>query len=504
MKRMLAVLLCLCFLLAGCARQTGTAPGGGTETPAAPVTPAPGGETETPPEPAPSGADGYEALALGLAALPDLPQEPDESALWEQMNGKSDAQRQELWDAYSRQQEAYCEALDALRGEGVDAALKGAFASFTARAERQLFDGARDRNVVCSPANLYLALCMLAEVSDGDSRAQVLGLLGLADAAQARSAANALWRCLYRDGASGRTLLANSIWLNERAAYRQETVDTLANDYYASVFRAAMGERATDEAIRGWIDANTNGLLRDAAPGPETDADTLMLLLSTLCFKGAWSEPFKEHDTAEDVFTAASGAEQRVGFMHRTDGGSYYRGEGFTIASLPFRDGVSMWFLLPDEGASLRDVLTAEDRTVVDTGDTGDGVPAETPFRAAVAMQGYADIRWSVPRFDAASDLDLIPALTALGVTDVFTDSADFSPLTEIGAYLSAARHAARVKVDEEGCEAAAFTAMMAEPTAMMPEQRPVVEMNLNRPFCFLITGADGLPLFTGVVNTMD
>ena len=65
-------------------------------------------------------------------------------------------------------------------------------------------------------------------------------------------------------------------------------------------------------------------------------------------------------------------------------------------------------------------------------------------------------------------------------------------------------KHAARVKVDEEGCEAAAFTAIMAQATSALIEPLPVVEMNLNRPFGFLITGVDGLPLFVGAVNTME
>jgi len=68
---------------------------------------------------------------------------------------------------------------------------------------------------------------------------------------------------------------------------------------------------------------------------------------------------------------------------------------------------------------------------------------------------------------------------------------------------VSAVKHAARVKVDEEGCEAAAFTAISVECTAAMPEQLPIVEMELDRPFSFLITGASGLPLFLGTVNTM-
>ena len=64
-------------------------------------------------------------------------------------------------------------------------------------------------------------------------------------------------------------------------------------------------------------------------------------------------------------------------------------------------------------------------------------------------------------------------------------------------------QHAARVKIDEKGCEAAAFTAITADATSAMPEELPEIEMDLNRPFAFLITGVDGLPLFVGTVNTL-
>ena len=50
----------------------------------------------------------------------------------------------------------------------------------------------------------------------------------------------------------------------------------------------------------------------------------------------------------------------------------------------------------------------------------------------------------------------------------------------------------------------AAFTAIMANATSAMPEDLLVVEMDLDRPFAFAITGADGLPLFVGAVNTME
>ena len=494
MKRLLALVLCLCFVLGGCAQgETAqhTEEGGG-------LMPAP--EIEQP-----TAAADFEKLALRLAALPELPQEPDEGAFWEEL-GKLDydklgdeaynAAYQALWEEHSAQQTAYYDALRTLRGEGVDASLALPLERYTLRTVRQLFSGATEENAVFSPANLYLALCMLAETTEGDSRAQILDLLGLDSAEQARSVANALWRNLYKDGAEGKTLLANSLWLNAQFDYHEDTVDTLANDYFASTFRAPMGDKATDAAIAAWINENTNGLLKDAAASLETKPETLMMLISTLYFKGTWSKQFDKFNTSEDVFTNAKGEEQRVDFMHKKDERrEYYRGDGFTVASLPFRDGTSMWFLLPDEGVTLDADALLGTLTNYATG---------TDLSDYGIEYGTADIHWSVPKFDVDSDLDLIPALQALGVTDVFADGvADFSPLTDLDALVSQIKHAARVKVDEEGCEAAAFTAIMADAGAMMPEDMPVVEMNLNRPFGFLITGADGLPLFTGIVNTM-
>ena len=59
-----------------------------------------------------------------------------------------------------------------------------------------------------------------------------------------------------------------------------------------------------------------------------------------------------------------------------------------------------------------------------------------------------------------------------------------------------------RVQVDEEGVEAAAVT-QISEATSARPEEPPeVFEMNLNRPFLFVLE-TDGLPLFVGLVRTL-
>ena len=222
-----------------------------------------------------------------------------------------------------------------------------------------------------------------------------------------------------------------------------------------------------------------------------------MLLLSTLYFKDRWSDEFYDGATSEDTFTAADGTAQRADFMHKTeDRASYVRGEGYTVAQLSFRGGERMIFLLPDEGTALTPLLRGEAAlTDLFTG-VYDNDRAQT-----------AKLVWSVPKFDVSSDLELTKAMESIGVTDVFDpDRADFSPLADFDepAAVTQVQHAARVKIDEEGCEAAAFTAIIGNATSAMPEELPIVEMNLNRPFAFAISGADGLPLFVGAVNTME
>lgn len=492
MKRFLALLLCLTFALTGCAQ---TLPAQGNDDPREP------GAIDHE-----EGAKLLNQYTLAAARLPVLPIQPSEEELYaayekldyERMGEEAYGKAQEaLWEDFDARSTAYADAVRALRGDGVDASMTPALFGYSTKTVSKLLGGEETENIVYSPANLYLALAMLTETVDGETRAQLLDLLGAEDEEIVRTTANAIWRSLYTDSASGKTLLANSLWLRDTQTYRAETVGRLADDYYASVFSVPMGSDDTNKAVQAWLNTNTGGLLADAAKNIETKSETVMLLLSALYFKDQWRDEFYAAATKEDTFTAADGTEQRVDFMHKTqDHADYVRGEGYTIAELSFRGGESMIFLLPDEGTTLTPLLRGDAALA----DLFNGVYQNDKAQTAKLV-------WSVPKFDAGSDLELTGVLKSLGVTDVFDDTqADFSPLADFDepVAVTQVQHAARVKLDEEGCEAAAFTAIIAEATAAMPQELPVVEMNLNRPFAFVITGVDGLPLFAGMVNTME
>ncbi|MBP5250750.1 MAG: serpin family protein, partial [Lachnospiraceae bacterium] len=80
---------------------------------------------------------------------------------------------------------------------------------------------------------------------------------------------------------------------------------------------------------------------------------------------------------------------------------------------------------------------------------------------------------------------------------------ADFSPIMDIpDVSLDEAIHAARVKIDEEGVEAAAFTVMMMKNTAVMVPQ--IIDFTVDRPFHFVMTDQNGVPTFVGTVNNIE
>ncbi|MBQ7713673.1 MAG: hypothetical protein IJT71_02160, partial [Oscillospiraceae bacterium] len=361
---------------------------------------------------------------------------------------------------------------------------------YALRTIQQIFaDAAKEdagKNIAYSPANLYLALCMLAETAGGDSRAQLLDLLEVSSVEEARATAKALWDELYKNDDEGKTLLANSLWMNEQSTFHENTTDILKNDHRAEAFREPMGVKATDEKIEDWISEKTEHMLNLKI---KTNPFTLMMLVSALYFKGSWEDAFNKALTHEDVFTSVKGEEQRIDFMHRTETDSFYHGNGFTAASLPFKDTTKMWFLLPDEGTDISMDALARVATLLNSGD-------------GELERGI--IEWSVPKFDIERSLNLNATMKALGVTDIFDSYlADFSPLTDQDMVIDLIRHAVRVKVDEEGAEAAAVTIIEGNTTSGAPIPLPVIEMDLDRPFGFLITGTDDLPLFVGVVNTV-
>ena len=357
----------------------------------------------------------------------------------------------------------------------------------------QFLAGKAGENRVYSPLNVYLALSMLAETAEGNSRQQILNLLGVSDLTALREKCSGLWNGVYLNDGAVTSVLANSLWLsdNDYWQYDMDTVNALAQHYYASTFEGVMGSEEYNKALQDWINEQTDNLLKEQASGLKFDPTTVLALASTICFKAKWEGGFYSENNQQGIFHTSLGKDVSCVYMSDWNMTTAYFGDNFTAVSLGLDDGAyEMIFFLPDKGVTVDSLIT--DRQVLNLmqGKTGS------------VDSKYLKVNMSIPKFDMVSDQDLIGGLKQLGVTDVFdAEKSDFGAIltqqTE-PVWINKVQHAARVAIDEEGVTAAAYTVMIAPGSAMPKDEMDFV---LDRPFMFAITGPGDTILFTGVVE---
>lgn len=376
------------------------------------------------------------------------------------------------------------------RPEAVD--YQRALQPFFSAGIREALTG-QTENAAFSPVALYLALAGMAELTRSDTRAQILSALGSDDPDALRAEANTIWNATYLDDGN-RTLLAGSIWLDERLSYDQATMDRLAQNYYTSVYRTALGSDRANRAIAKWLDGQTKGLLRDATKGIRlaSDPPTVFAYYSTIYYRAKWSEAFSKSANTDGVFHAA-GEDIPCTFLNRHEANmTYCWSDDFGAVSLDLKDGSRMWLFLPDDGKSVDDVLSASDFSALALSE---------PNRKSENSR-YVKVNLALPKFDIQASSDLRGVLESMGISDLFDPAAADFGETVSGmspVWVTGVNQATRVAVDEEGVTAASYLELPAAGAAEPPEE--IIDFILDRPFVFVLANRYGLPLFAGVVN---
>ena len=340
-------------------------------------------------------------------------------------------------------------------------------------------------NGVFSPLNIYMALAMLAETTDGESRQQILNLLNAEDLDALRHQAEQLWRAHYYNDGLATSILGSSLWLDDSYTYNEDTVKALVEYYYASVFRGDMGSQELNADLQQWLNDNTGGLLENQISDVTLPEEIALSLATTIFYQVQWQNPLNGGHTG--TFHAPSG-DQQIEFLQDFDlYGTYYWGEDFGATGIGLRDGSIMWLILPDEGKTPHDLLAS-------------GHALDMILSDDYTQSKRLQVSISVPKFDITSDLSIKDCLNALGVTGVFSKNADFTPILpqEKNVQVDDIQHAARLMMDEEGIAASAYTIITLSGASEPPTDR--IDLHFDRPFLFVVESADGLPLFMGTV----
>jgi serpin B len=356
----------------------------------------------------------------------------------------------------------------------VDAEFSQALLEFSYKTASELLE---KRNGMYSPLSLYIALSELAELTAGDTRAEILNALNVNDIDILREGNQNLYKKLTYTNKVSTLSIANSIWLNKELEYKSEALEILRDKYYASSYGIDFSKTEDKEHIGKWVNDNTGGKL-GKGDFDDLDESVVFVLLNAIYFYDEWETKFIKSLNIMDNF---EGLNEKVEYMTQELRGSYYKNADFETSYLKFKNGLNIRFVAPNDSSRFEEFLN-------------NSTKLESAFSLELSEVG--SIKYIIPKYSFKSSFDLLNYTKSLGIQKVF-GSGDFSPLTDSKLFVNAVYQKSFIEIDEDGGRAAAYTGIDGVKESMPMDP---FTFKLDRPFIYAIYSGD-YPIFIGTVT---
>ncbi len=304
-------------------------------------------------------------------------------------------------------------------------------------------------NIILSPLSIESAFYMAANGAVGETRKNILDILGQTDDIDAiNSNYKSLKTSLDCQSDTTSFKMVNSIfWDDTRMDVNSKFLEALSQYYDADEQNLDFGDEKTLDIINQWCSDNTEERIKKILSIIQ-DNDVLFLI-NALYFIGDWKYPFPLDYTKDGIFTKSDGTKIEIPFMNSL--AKSFRAtinDDFQAVDLPFANtDFSMTFIMPKK-EKINDFIN------------GFGFDElEDLYESKLSLS--PELKISLPKFELEYKIELSKALIAMGMNIPFDGSqADFSNLGSANApfFIGQALHKTFLKVDEKGAEGAAVT----------------------------------------------
>ena len=334
-------------------------------------------------------------------------------------------------------------------------------------------------NQFVSPFSIASAFTLLYPGARGQTAVEIAATFGFdpSPAAQATQTHARVQALTAQIGGSEFTT-ANAAWVERTMALRAEYARMIRDELDATIEPVDFiaNQAAALQRINAWAAHETHDRIPEILAN--RDPNRRLVLTNAVYFKGKWSDPFSANATHDGDFHTASGSVEQARLMRQVTHARYFEDDGFQGAEFDYDDGeFGLAVFLPRERAGLDEF----ERNLT-------GTRLESWLQRLADAQG-ARLDVTLPKIRMNADYDLVPQLRSLGLRTAFSDSADFSGITEqTSLAISAVIHKTFLAIDEEGTEAAAVTAIdMRATAALAPPPPPPIEFKADHPFFIVL-----------------
>lgn len=347
-------------------------------------------------------------------------------------------------------------------------------------------DESVDKNYFISPLSLHIALGMLLNGADTDTKKEIQKVLGLEN--QSMEEINKTYLELIENlpkvDPKVVNTIANSIWQDKNFTSEQTFIDNLTSSFKARLYNEDFGNPATVDKINKWASDNTNAKIKKILE--QIEPSQVMFLINALYFKGDWTKEFKTENTQKAEFVGTN-TTKMVDMMNQTTEFKYADLKDYQLVELPYgSEKYTMNIVLP-KNTSIENVVK--------------NLNAAT-WQSAQNSLTKRKVVVGLPKFKIEYSKKLNGILQQMGMVKAFSDQADLSKIAKPAGKLKVGfvKQDTFVAVDEKGTEAAAVTTIGIEVTSL-----PVYpEIICNKPFAFLITEkTSNTIMFIGKVSNL-
>ena len=326
---------------------------------------------------------------------------------------------------------------------------------------------------ILSPLSITFALGMLNNGAAGVTQQEINNVLGFGEAGA--DGINQFCRKMLTEAPAldkeTRVAIANNIYMNRPYELKDEFAKKAFEYYDAQPESRDFADGQTRDVINKWGSDHTEGMIEEAIKEDEFNPNAVSYLLNALYFKGMWNNKFDVKNTTDEVFNGGI----KVPMMHiianETGEGcefEYIENDLYQAIKLPYGTGAYLMTVY----------LPRQDKTVKEVLETLDGKSWQFNGRAS-----YIDLK--LPRFETSTDIDLKPVMSALGMPTAFSEDAEFPDFCNQSTFIGMMKQVAKIKVNEEGSEAAAVTIIEMDKAVSYHD---MYKFHATRPFLYIIS----------------
>ena len=247
-----------------------------------------------------------------------------------------------------------------------------------------------------------------------------------------------------------------------------------------------------------------NRVLNEVLLAPDYDESLASVIINATRFFGKWKEPFDKDRTEEGNFTTLNNSTVKKDIMQAGDLLKIgYEDELVTAGAKALEsknEDSFVYFISPKkwDDKSLTEVAKNIPNIVKD-------IHNFEVHNSNSKAKYYDTVFVAVPKMDIESRIELDEVEKNNGESELFSPFKERDTIKRIGVdfaplQISKITQVAKMRMDEEEIEAKAVTEMRMEMTAMIPEEKTILEIDCTHPH-FVVTVSGGIISFIGFVG---